>query len=79
MVYLKYVSADGDEVIYNYMPEKKDTPKGRISLNSKIRECAWLSPPCEGELSWYREHAWRRIEEMLDKGELKQSPYEAWY
>jgi len=79
VVYLEYVETKGDEVIYDYMPERKDAPRGTVSVNRKTRKRSLLKKSSENELSMYRGHAWRRIDQMLDDGHLKQETYAAWY
>ena len=79
MVYLEYVETRGDEVVYDYMPERKDALRGTVSVNRKTRERSLLKKSSADELSWYSCHAWRRIEQMLDDGHLKQETYSAWY
>ena len=79
MVYLEYVKEADDEVVYDYMPEREDAPRGTVSVNRKTRKRSLLKKSSENELSWYRGHAWRRIEQMLDDGRLENRTCSAWY
>ena len=64
----------------DYMPERKDADKGIVSVNRYTRERKKIKGSADGgRWSAYHGHAWRRIEEMLDAGELKKEAYAAWY
>lgn len=79
MVWLELVDASGDEVIYDYMPESRTANRGRLSVNKATREYGLISKSGEDELDWYRGHAWREIDKMIDAGEYPQETYVAWY
>ena len=79
MVYLEYVREANDEVVYDYMPEREDAPRGTVSVNRKTRKRSLLKASSENELSMYRRQAWRRVDQMLDAGHLEQKTYSAWY
>ena len=79
MVFLELVDASGDEVVYDYMPERKDAPRGRVSVNKTTRDRKWLKPSEDGEWSAYRGHAWYRIDKMIDKGEYPNTDVSVWY
>ena len=79
MVYLEFASDDGRIVTYDYMPESKDAPRGTVAVDRVTRERILIRKSEEDEPSWYRGHAWRRIEQMLREGILEQETYNAWY
>lgn len=79
MVFLEYVRTEGDEVIYDYMPEKEDAPRGTISVNRRTRERSLLKESSADEQQWFMAHAWMRIEQMLDAGRLEKKTYAAWH
>ena len=79
MVYMEFVSDDGAEVIYDYMPETKDAPKGTVSVNRKTGERKLIKRSPDGEWSAYHSQAWKRIEQMIADGTLKRETSSAWY
>ena len=79
MVHLEFVSDDGTLVTYDYMPERRDAPRGTVAVNRVTGERILIKKAEENELSWYRGGAWRRIEQMIGDGELKTETYAAWY
>lgn len=79
MVYLELVGIEGDEVVYDYMPERKDADRGTVAVNRKTGERTLRKQSADGLWSAYHRQAWKRIEEMIAEGELKQDAYAAWY
>ena len=81
MVYLEFIEElDNGDVVYSYMPERKDADKGIVSVNRYTRERKKIKDSADGgRWSAYHGHAWLRIEEILDAGELKKEAYAAWY
>ena len=80
MVYLELVEDDGATVVYDYMLGSKDTKRGTVSVNRKTREKKLLrKSPDGGSLSMHHICAWKRIEEMLDSGTVKQEAFSVWY
>lgn len=78
MVFLELVDASGDEVVYDYMPERKDAPRGRVSVSKTTRDRKWLKPSEESERIEYRGYAWYRIDKMIDKGEYPVNDVSIW-
>lgn len=79
MVYLEFVGIDGANVVHDYKPESKDAPSGRIAMNRKTKKRRIIDEAKGDEWSAYKGHAWKRIGEMIDAGELKKETYSAWY
>ena len=79
MVYLEYVGEQNGDVIYDYMPERKNADRGRISVNRETRERKLLKRSADDRSFNYHGHAWLRIDQMLDEGSLKRETYAAWY
>lgn len=79
MVHLEFVSDDGVVVTYDYMPERKDASRGTVAVNRVTGERILVRKAEENELSWYRGHAWRRIEKMLEDGDLRKETCSIWY
>lgn len=79
MIYLEFVGIDGEDVIYDYMPEYNGAPSGRVSVDRITRERKLISKSSEDELSWYRGAAWRAIDHLIDSGDLKDELCYGWY
>lgn len=78
MVRLRLVEA-GDMPTYDYFPESFSEEPGRIAVDAKTRERISISQAPSDPTDAYKFHAWRRIEQMLDAGELLSETYAAWY
>lgn len=80
MVYLMLVYDGDDEVVYDFMPERRDARPGTVSVRKSTREKTLLKQsPDAGSLTLFGAKAAKRICQMLDEGELKQETYLAWY
>lgn len=79
MVYLEFVRIDGDEVVYNYRPEDETAAYGTISVNRVTRKRTLIKTSETNSMSEYYRHGWKRIDLMLDAGDLKQKAVAAWY
>lgn len=81
MVYLEFVEErENGDIVYDYMPEKKTSDKGRLLVNRATRAAKKLKGSSDGD--WWPEYfarAHKRVLEMLDDGNLKHSTYSAWY
>ena len=78
MVFLEYVDTVGAEVIYDYMPKRKDADRGRISVDMNTRERKLIKMSKDEPSSWYRCHAWDGVCEMISSNDLKKSVCIAW-
>ena len=73
MVYLEYVDTVGTEVIYDYMPERKDADRGRISVDMNTGERKLIKQSKDEPSSWYSCHAWDGVCDMISSNDLKKS------
>lgn len=65
MVFLEFVSDDGAEVVYDYMPERKDAARGTVSVNRTTRERKLIKRSPDGERPAYHSQAWKRVEQLF--------------
>lgn len=79
MVYIRFVSDDGENVVYDYMPESKDAPCGTLSVSRNGNKRALIKKSPVDDWSEYRGHAWSLIERMVSEGHLKDECFAAWY
>lgn len=78
MIHLEFVRDDA-VITYDYMPERKDASRGTVAVNWVTGERTLVRKAGESELSWYRGHAWRRVEQMLEDGDLRKENCSVWY
>lgn len=79
MVYLEFVSDDGDMVVYDYMPQREDAPRGTLFVNRSDGQRGLIKKSSADDWSEYRGQAWSLIEEMIKSGNLKEKTGTAWY
>ena len=78
MVRMRLVEA-GNMPTYDYYPESFSEEPGRVAVDATTRERILLSRAPSDPADTYKIHAWQRIEQMLDAGELLSETYAAWY
>lgn len=79
MVYLEFLEEVDGVVYYEYMPERRDAERGVVAIDRGTRERTLVKLSPASDMSMYYAHAWSRIDQMLDDGELKLQAYAAWY
>ena len=79
MVYLEFVEERNNDIVFDYMPEHETADRGRVAVNRNTGERKLLKKSLDDEGFNYRSHAWRRIEQMIADGEIKQQAFSAWY
>lgn len=79
MVHLEFIEINGDDVVYDYMPERIESERGTVSVNRKTRARKLIKAAPGDEISMYRGMAWKRIDQMLDEGTLEKKTGIAWY
>ena len=79
MVYLEFVSDDGDRVVYDYIPQREDAPRGTLFVSRSDGQRGLIKKSPADDWSEYRGKAWSLIEHMIREGNLKEKTWAAWY
>lgn len=77
MVVIRLAEWKGDQVIYEYFPEGKET-KGLVAYSRKKRERTIIES-AEGYSNIYAQHALKRIKEYDTLDDFKKEDMIAWY
>lgn len=79
MVYIELVSLDGDEAVYDYMPESKDSDRGRVSYNASSGRRQVILKSSDDVGFNYSGFALKKIAEFAANGRFENYGMFAWY
>ena len=79
MVYLELVSFDGSKAVYDYMPERKDADRGRVSYDTATKKRDIIKKSLDDSGFNYAGYAFKRIDEYIANGKFETSGVVSWY